>query len=47
MTNVSMLAMIGGSSGKGIDERPKLMVVSRTEAKAPITSSNNETIRLL
>ena len=42
-----MLAIIGGSSGRGMDERPKLIVVSKAEDKTPITSSNSETIRYL
>ena len=40
MIKVSILAMIGGSSGRGIEERPKLIVVSSATAAATVTTIN-------
>ena len=47
MINVSTLAMIGGSSGNGIEERPKSIVVSKAVESIPMTESNRATIREL
>ena len=47
MINVSMLAIIGGSSGSGMDESPRSMVVSNADDRIPITESNRATINVL
>ena len=47
MIKVSTLAIIGGSSGSGIDESPRSIVVSNADDNIPITESNRATMNVL